>query len=280
MNKFVYFYMNIVRKIICHSISSHKSLFILSILFSFILSQNTITGSVRDNNGEILPGANVFIKSIGIGAIVDFDGNFELEDVPNGTHSLTISLISYKEATKEIIINNNDIDNISINLELAPITKTKIVVEGKQTKKSTVKPICKIRFNNILQSFRIPIVDLPPEYNVDDEIGYNKILHSTSPILLLGASKTFSNGIESGFITSGDEFRIFIQSSIMKIEIGKISSSPIFSVGIIYETKNRLNVEFDINYYDIIRKDNLLSTTNMFITENFTSSISLSINFD
>ena len=76
MNIFVYFYMNIVRKIICHSICSHKSLFILSILFSFILSQNTITGSVRDNNGEILPGANVFIKSIGIGAIVDFDGNF------------------------------------------------------------------------------------------------------------------------------------------------------------------------------------------------------------
>ena len=75
-----------------------------------------------------------------------------------------------------------------------------------------------------------------------------------------------------------------MQSSIFKVEVGKINTSPVIAVGAIYDSGNRLNVEFDVNYYGIV-KDNSLNNGNLPLTtyksmRNMTASISLSVNFD
>ena len=54
-----------------------------------------ITGTVVDNTGEPVIGANVVVKGTTLGSITDMDGKFTIEDVPsNGT--LQISYIGYK----------------------------------------------------------------------------------------------------------------------------------------------------------------------------------------
>ena len=54
-----------------------------------------ITGTVVDNTGEPVIGANVVVKGTTLGSITDMDGKFIIEDVPsNGT--LQISYIGYK----------------------------------------------------------------------------------------------------------------------------------------------------------------------------------------
>ena len=45
-----------------------------------------ITGTVVDNTGEPVIGANVVVKGTTLGSITDMDGKFTIEDVPsNGT---------------------------------------------------------------------------------------------------------------------------------------------------------------------------------------------------
>ena len=54
-----------------------------------------ITGTVVDNTGEPVIGANLVVKGTTLGSITDMDGKFTIEDVPsNGT--LQISYIGYK----------------------------------------------------------------------------------------------------------------------------------------------------------------------------------------
>ena len=54
-----------------------------------------IIGTVVDNTGEPVIGANVVVKGTTLGSITDMDGKFIIEDVPsNGT--LQISYIGYK----------------------------------------------------------------------------------------------------------------------------------------------------------------------------------------
>ncbi len=245
---------------------------------SFIFAEYTISGTVKDNGSKnILPGANVFIQSLGLGAIVDFNGEFELADIPNGTHELTISLISYKNETRKITVTNKDITNIDILLDLAPISKTTIVVEGKQSIKTTLQPVFRIRFNSIYKSFDSPL--LPPNLSIDDSDAYENVFlrKSSEPEILLGVSKKMNDYLKGGIVMKKNEFRIFIQSSSIKMELGKINNSTAFSIGGIYRTNNNLNVELDVNIYNIIKN----ATLNGFgIQNNLTTSITLSTNFD
>jgi TonB-dependent starch-binding outer membrane protein SusC len=68
---------------------------ILLLVESFLYSQRTITGIIKDaSNGDLLTGASVVIPSTTLGTITDIDGNFTLE-VPNNATSFEVSYIGY-----------------------------------------------------------------------------------------------------------------------------------------------------------------------------------------
>ncbi len=69
-------------------------------------------GTVTDDTGLPLPGANVIIKGTSKGTQTDFDGNYEIETKPGDV--LVFSYVAFE--TKEITVSN--ISN-SINLELS-----------------------------------------------------------------------------------------------------------------------------------------------------------------
>ena len=63
-----------------------------------------LTGSVTDNAGEPLIGANVIVKNMkGLGVIADMDGNFKIKVKEYQT--LVFSYLGYK--TKEVVVKNN-----------------------------------------------------------------------------------------------------------------------------------------------------------------------------
>lgn len=45
---------------------------------------NVVRGQVKDKSGEPIIGATVKVKGTNTGVITDFDGNFELRNVPSG----------------------------------------------------------------------------------------------------------------------------------------------------------------------------------------------------
>ena len=78
------------------------SLVLMLVLFGVasLLAQRTITGTVIDDAGESLIGANITVKGAeGVGTATDIDGNFSV-NVPEGYNTLVFSYTGY--GTKEI----------------------------------------------------------------------------------------------------------------------------------------------------------------------------------
>ena len=61
--------------------------------FNALLAQ--IGGKVLDNENETVIGASVLIKSTKIGAVTDFDGNFEIAYSGNFPVTLVVSYIGF-----------------------------------------------------------------------------------------------------------------------------------------------------------------------------------------
>ena len=70
-----------------------------------LFAQNTITGNVTDaSNGNALAGANVVVGGTTMGAAADADGYYVIEDVPDGTYTLTASVIGYENGNATITL--------------------------------------------------------------------------------------------------------------------------------------------------------------------------------
>lgn len=119
----------------------------------------SVSGTVVDNNGQPLPGANIIEKGTQNGTQTDFDGNFSLE-VKDGNAVLEVSYIGF--SSQEISINGRT--SISINLEESAAALDEIVVVGfgTTTKAKAVGAISTVKaetfdqtpFNNVSQALQ------------------------------------------------------------------------------------------------------------------------------
>jgi len=74
-----------------------KSIFILSIISTFLFAAaGKISGTVTDSQtGESLPGVNVYISELSLGAATDLNGNYVILNVVPGNYTLKASYIGY-----------------------------------------------------------------------------------------------------------------------------------------------------------------------------------------
>ncbi|WP_299321767.1 TonB-dependent receptor [uncultured Maribacter sp.] len=96
--------------------------FYLFFLAPFILlaQSGNIQGTVTDENGLYLPGANAMIPSLSKGAITDFDGRFTIVGIPEGIYNIKVSYLGYADLSQEITVVANE--TISVNLSVEPKT--------------------------------------------------------------------------------------------------------------------------------------------------------------
>ena len=93
----------------------------LMMVFQVALAQQTVTGSVSDEDGNLLPGATVVIKGTSSAATTDFNGNFTIK-ADNGD-TLIISYVGFN--SQEISVNGSTISAIltsSTKLEEGVVT--------------------------------------------------------------------------------------------------------------------------------------------------------------
>jgi hypothetical protein len=81
-----------------------------------LVAQTTISGIVRDRQGNPIPGANVMIVNSYDGSTTTADGSFSFETNATGPNVLLITFIGYKEHSRSIIIGPEKL-NFSITLE-------------------------------------------------------------------------------------------------------------------------------------------------------------------
>lgn len=70
--------------------------FLLAILPSLLLAQTTISGTVMDNKGMPVFGANVYLEGAYDGSTTEVNGNFSFETTETGTQVLIISYVSFE----------------------------------------------------------------------------------------------------------------------------------------------------------------------------------------
>lgn len=83
-----------------------------------------VSGTVWDENGDPLPGANVMVQGSTVGTQTDFDGNYSLT-LPNGATQLSISYLGFSTAVLPI---NSSTLNVHLQEDAAALEE--VVVTG------------------------------------------------------------------------------------------------------------------------------------------------------
>ena len=101
-------------------------------LMSAVAAPTVITGTVIDENGETIIGANILVKGTSQGAVTDIDGNFELS-VSALPATLEISYIGFVRQTIKVTSANP----VTIVLKSDNLVMDEVVVTGYGTFKKS-----------------------------------------------------------------------------------------------------------------------------------------------
>ncbi|TDQ31053.1 SusC/RagA family TonB-linked outer membrane protein [Zeaxanthinibacter enoshimensis] len=107
-----------------------NAMLLLAMLCCFqysIAQQITVTGTVTDENGNLLPGVNVVEKGTNNGTATDFDGNYAI-DVADSSGVLVFSSLGY--STKEVNMNGRNTVNVSLAEDASQLDEVVVTALG------------------------------------------------------------------------------------------------------------------------------------------------------
>lgn len=106
-------------------------IFTVLFLFSiFGLAQSSqISGRIKTEDGEPVPGAAVFIKDLNISTPANGEGEFHLLNIPEGTHLLSVKSIGFKTMSKTIVLETSHDLTLDFILREESTTLNEIVLE-------------------------------------------------------------------------------------------------------------------------------------------------------
>ena len=126
-------------------------LFVVTLLYTTASSQNSLTGTVTSKNTEETISATIYIPQLERGTVADFDGKYQLNNIPDGRYNVIFSSLGYATISKRISFSNNE--NITENLQLQEST-----VEMEEVIIST--PFHKLQSENVMKVERVSMKDL------------------------------------------------------------------------------------------------------------------------
>lgn len=128
------------------------SIFLVSLLAPLaILAQNSLSGRVLDNsNGTPLEQASVYFPQLGNGAVTDSTGQFELNNLPDGTYKLVVSMIGYGTFTTNYPT-NVQAGPLEVRLEPSAIEMEEVIVST---------PFHKLQRENVMKVEQAPMKEL------------------------------------------------------------------------------------------------------------------------
>ena len=184
---------------------------------SVYAQQITVTGTVVDNAGDVLPGVNISIMGTMQGTVTDIGGKFTI-GVPDENATLQFSFVGY--TTQEIIVGNQRVINMTM-LE-ASTTLDEIVVIGYQSvrRRDLTGSVASVSGNDIASA---PVTDVAqalqgklPGVNImsqdgrpDAEIyirvrGGGSISQSNEPLILIDGIPGSISDIPADMVASVD----------------------------------------------------------------------------
>lgn len=96
---------------------------------SLIMAQTTISGKVVDSNNGPLSGVNIVLEGTSKGSISDFDGNYTISGVENGSYTLTASSLGYSNFSSNVELDGSNVV-VNIQLEEDEESLSEVIVTG------------------------------------------------------------------------------------------------------------------------------------------------------
>ena len=121
---------------------------LLVLFFSVsVFSQKTISGIVKDDNGDPLTGATILEKNAPNGTTADFDGNFELT-LRTENPAILVSFVGFK--TKEVTIGDAQIYNIQLEVDSETLEEIVVIGYGSVSKKDLTGSVSTVKNSEVI----------------------------------------------------------------------------------------------------------------------------------
>ncbi|MGB0369166.1 MAG: SusC/RagA family TonB-linked outer membrane protein [Flavobacteriales bacterium] len=135
------------------------ALFVLNTLLAFAQT-GTVKGVMTGDDGLSIIGGTALIEGTTIGASTDFDGNYELKEVPVGEQTVVFSFIGLKTQKQKLTIKEGETTEFSVTLSEDVMLLDQVVVVGYGTtqKRDITGSIATVKAEAIEQSSQ-PSVD-------------------------------------------------------------------------------------------------------------------------
>lgn len=127
--------------------------------------QGAIEGIVLDGVAEqSLPGVQVLLSELSLGAITDENGAYEIEQVPAGTYTIEARFVGFRSTTKEVTVEAGETATANFELRQSSINLDQVVVTG------TGGPIEKRRLGNSISTINTASLENSPIQSFSDLI--------------------------------------------------------------------------------------------------------------
>lgn len=105
-----------------------------------------VSGSVRDQSGNPVPGATVMVKGTNVGVVTDVNGEFKLS-VPGDAKTLVFSFVGMK--TQEVPVDGTSVFNIVMEEETVGIEEVVAVGYGKNSRKNLSSAVSSVKSDEL-----------------------------------------------------------------------------------------------------------------------------------
>ena len=118
------------------------------------VSAQQIRGRITETaTNQPIPGASVIIDGAYIGVTAAADGTFVLNNVPVGTYTVSVTMLSYKKFTSEtLIIGASTVIELNVELEEENYALDDVVVTARRSTNTEMAIISQIRTANVVAS--------------------------------------------------------------------------------------------------------------------------------
>jgi outer membrane cobalamin receptor len=180
--------------------SSCLSLAILMFIYHEAGAQSnmaSISGQVRDGDGNTIPFASIALKNTKFGTTSDQAGSFLIRNIPEGIYILQVQFLGYETLERKVDARSGRIQQLDIFLNQNAFALNEVVVSGKSNTAIARQ-----------QAFTVTAIDARPLKNTSKDI--NMLLGQSSGIRIReegGLGSRFSFSL-NGF--SGNQVRFFM----------------------------------------------------------------------
>lgn len=142
-----------------------KKILLLGILCACVIftsAQNrlsSISGQIKTNDGNPLPGVTVKIHKTNYVTLTGPNGNFKLSNIPVGNYTVQVTAIGFKTQKKEIKVTDGEISTLSFSLSESSEQMETVNVIGRTANQEVNR-----------QAFNVTSVDAKKLYNTTLDI--------------------------------------------------------------------------------------------------------------